>query len=121
MQGETYRFRLMTAVSWAQPAILSRNSQMSKNMTLINAVTRNLPAIRLYVSSTSMLTVGIAAQSIGFIVLARCLGSDQFGHLSMIAAATNLGAACADSGPTRRCDGAPVASRPSFPRCLVIA
>jgi O-antigen/teichoic acid export membrane protein len=40
-----------------------------------------------------MLTVGIAAQSIGFIVLARWLGSDQFGHLSMITAATNLGAA----------------------------
>jgi O-antigen/teichoic acid export membrane protein len=72
---------------------VSGNSQMPKNMTFINAVTRNLPAIRLYVSSTSMLMVGIAAQSIGFIVLARCLGSDQFGHLSMITAATNLGAA----------------------------
>jgi O-antigen/teichoic acid export membrane protein len=66
---------------------------MPRNVTFIDAVMQNLPAIRLYVSSTSMLTVGIAAQSIGFIVLARWLGSDQFGHLSMITAATNLGAA----------------------------
>src|SRR5882762_1003315 len=66
---------------------------MSRNRAFINEVIRNLPAIRLYVSSTSLLTVGIAAQSIGFVVLARWLGSDQFGHLSMITAATNLGAA----------------------------
>ena len=66
---------------------------MSRTRIFINAVMHNLPSIRLYVSSTSMLTVGIAAQSIGFIVLARWLGSDQFGHLSMITAATNLGAA----------------------------
>ncbi len=54
---------------------------------------QHLPAIRLYVSSTSLLTVGIAAQSVGFVILARWLGSDQFGHLSMITAATNLGSA----------------------------
>ena len=66
---------------------------MSRKRALIDAVILKLPAIRLYISSTSMLTVGIAAQAIGFVVLARWLGSGQFGHLSMITAASNLGAA----------------------------
>jgi O-antigen/teichoic acid export membrane protein len=67
--------------------------KMSKYMFLFDALIRSFPAIRLYVSSTSILAVGIAAQSVGFVVLARWLGSDQFGHLSVITAATNLGAA----------------------------
>src|SRR5215475_10256307 len=66
---------------------------MLTNTKFVGAVIRKLPAIRLYISSTSMLTVGIAAQSVGFIVLARWLGSEQFGHLSLITAATNLGTA----------------------------
>lgn len=66
---------------------------MPRKMTLLSGVIRKLPAIRLYITSTSMLTIGIAAQSIGFIVLARWLGSEQFGLLSMITAATNLGSA----------------------------
>jgi O-antigen/teichoic acid export membrane protein len=66
---------------------------MSRKQFLFDAVIKSLPAIRLYITSTSLLTVGIAAQSIGFVVLARWLGSDQFGHLSMITAATNLGGA----------------------------
>jgi len=60
---------------------------------LVDAVLPKLPAISLYISSTGMLAVGIAAQSIGFIVLARWLGSEQFGRLAMITAVTNLGAA----------------------------
>jgi O-antigen/teichoic acid export membrane protein len=71
----------------------AENSEMSKKQFLFDAVIRSLPAIRLYITSTSLLAVGIAAQSIGFIVLARWLGSDQFGHLSMITAATNLAGA----------------------------
>jgi O-antigen/teichoic acid export membrane protein len=66
---------------------------MFRKQFLFDALIRSLPAIRLYITSTSLLTVGIAAQSIGFVVLARWLGSDQFGHLSMITAATNLGGA----------------------------
>src|SRR5579871_899645 len=66
---------------------------MLRNTRVISLVVQHLPAIRLYVSSTSLLTVGIAAQSVGFVILARWLGSDQFGHLSMITAATNLGSA----------------------------
>jgi O-antigen/teichoic acid export membrane protein len=66
---------------------------MSTMRTLIDAVAQKLPAVRLYVSSTTTLTIGIAAQSIGFVVLARWLGSEQFGHLAMITSVTNLGAA----------------------------
>ena len=66
---------------------------MPRKQFFLDGVVKSLPAIRLYIASTSMLTVGIAAQSIGFVVLARWLGSDQFGHLSMITAATNLGGA----------------------------
>jgi O-antigen/teichoic acid export membrane protein len=74
-------------------AVRSRNSEMPRKQFFPDAVIKSLPAIRLYLASTSMLTIGIAAQSIGFVVLARWLGSDQFGHLSMITAATNLGGA----------------------------
>jgi len=66
---------------------------MSTIRTLIDAVIQKFPAMRLYVSSTGTLTVGIAAQSVGFVVLARWLGSEQFGHLAMITSVTNLGAA----------------------------
>jgi O-antigen/teichoic acid export membrane protein len=66
---------------------------MSMIRTLIDSVVQKLPAVWLYVSSTSTLSVGIAAQSIGFVVLARWLGSEQFGHLSMITSVTSLGAA----------------------------
>lgn len=54
---------------------------------------RNLPAIRLYARSTGMLTAGIFAQSVGFVVLARWLGSEQFGQLATITAVTNIGGA----------------------------
>jgi O-antigen/teichoic acid export membrane protein len=74
-------------------AVRSKNSEMSRKQYFVDVVIKSLPAIRLYITSTSLLTIGIAAQSIGFVVLARWLGSDQFGHLSMITAATNLAGA----------------------------
>jgi O-antigen/teichoic acid export membrane protein len=40
-----------------------------------------------------MLTAGIFAQSLGFVVLARWLGSEQFGHLATITAVTSIGGA----------------------------
>jgi O-antigen/teichoic acid export membrane protein len=66
---------------------------MSIIHAIVPAMMQKLPAIRLYVSSTGMLTVGIVAQAIGFVVLARWLGSDQFGHLATITAVTNVGGA----------------------------
>ncbi len=66
---------------------------MSKPNFFPDAVIRSLPAIRLYISSTSLLALGIVAQSVGFVILARWLGSEQFGHLSMVTAATNLASA----------------------------
>jgi O-antigen/teichoic acid export membrane protein len=66
---------------------------MSMIHAVFPAVTQKLPAIRLYARSTGMLMAGIFAQSIGFIVLARWLGSDQLGHLATITAVTNVGGA----------------------------
>jgi O-antigen/teichoic acid export membrane protein len=66
---------------------------MSIVHAIVPAMMQKLPAIRLYVSSTGMLTVGIVAQAIAFVVLARSLGSDQFGHLATITAVTNVGGA----------------------------
>ena len=60
---------------------------------VLPALMQKLPAIRLYATSTVMLTSGIFAQSVGFVVLARWLGSDQFGHLATITAVTNVGGA----------------------------
>ncbi len=65
---------------------------MFKYFLFSDTLTKRLPAIRLYMSSTSLLMAGLVAQSIGFIILARWLGSEQFGHLAMVTAATNLGA-----------------------------
>jgi O-antigen/teichoic acid export membrane protein len=58
---------------------------------VFDTLTKRLPAIRLYLSSTGLLMAGLALQSVGFFILARWLGSEQFGHLSLITAATNLG------------------------------
>jgi O-antigen/teichoic acid export membrane protein len=66
---------------------------MSMIQAVFPAVMQKLPAIRLYVRSTGMLTVGIVAQSLGFVVLARWLGSSQFGYLATITAVTNIGSA----------------------------
>jgi O-antigen/teichoic acid export membrane protein len=59
--------------------------------TLIDLLTRKLPAVRLYVATSGSLMIGIGAQSVGFVVLARFLGTEQFGHLMTITAVTNLG------------------------------
>jgi O-antigen/teichoic acid export membrane protein len=59
--------------------------------SVLDTARKGLPVIRLYLSSTGLLMAGVALQSVGFIILARWLGSEQFGHLSLIAAATNLG------------------------------
>jgi O-antigen/teichoic acid export membrane protein len=66
---------------------------MSMIHAIFPAVLQKLPAVRLYARSTVMLTSGIFAQSVGFVVLARWLGSDQFGHLATITAVTNIGGA----------------------------
>jgi len=60
--------------------------------TITKMLERKLPAMLLYISSTFSLTVGIVAQSAALVVLARFLGTEQFGYLATITAATNLGA-----------------------------
>ncbi len=66
---------------------------MSMMQAVLPAVMQKLPAIRLYARSTGMLAAGILAQSLGFVVLARWLGGDQFGHLATITAVTSVGGA----------------------------
>ena len=61
----------------------------------------------LYVTSTGSLLVGLGAQLVGFIVLARHLGVEQFGHLLVITAATAVALSMSGVGTeevmVRRC------------------
>ena len=59
---------------------------------ILSQLRQRLPAILLYVRSTGSLLIGIGAQTIGFIILARFLGTHQYGFLATISAVTNLGA-----------------------------
>lgn len=58
--------------------------------SIVVALKPRFPAILLYISSTSSLLVGVVAHSVGFIVLARFLGTEQYGYLATISAVTNL-------------------------------
>ena len=58
----------------------------------VKALNQRLPAMLLYISSTGSLLIGIGAQTAGFIILARFLGTNQYGYLATISAVTNLGA-----------------------------
>jgi len=62
------------------------------------ALSQKLPVVFLYLGSTSSMAVGLATQSIGFIVLARFLGNAQFGQLATITAVGGLGAAWVQLG-----------------------
>ena len=53
-------------------------------------VRRWLPAIFSYVGSTAAMAIGIGAQLVAFVFLARYLGIEQFGLLMTITAATSL-------------------------------
>jgi O-antigen/teichoic acid export membrane protein len=66
--------------------------------SLTNALAQKISTIILYISSTSSMVVGIATQAIGFVILARFLGKEQFGQLATITAATGLGAAWVQLG-----------------------
>jgi O-antigen/teichoic acid export membrane protein len=55
--------------------------------------------MRLMVSSTVSLLVGLVAQALGFIILARYLGTVQFGHLVTITAVTALANTWCGFGP----------------------
>lgn len=61
------------------------------NGSFVKFISERLPGILLYINSTASLFIGIAAQTIGFIILARFLGTEQYGHLATISAAANLG------------------------------
>jgi O-antigen/teichoic acid export membrane protein len=66
---------------------------------LFNFLTPKLPMMRLLVSSTTSLLIGLVAQAIGFVILARYLGTVQFGHLVTITAVTALANTVVGFGP----------------------
>jgi O-antigen/teichoic acid export membrane protein len=61
------------------------------NIFASTALTRMVPAAVVYVTSTGSLLLGQGAQLIGFVVLARFLGAEQFGLLMTITAMTAIG------------------------------
>jgi O-antigen/teichoic acid export membrane protein len=60
---------------------------------LVTFVQLKRAALRLFLSSTSSLLIGLVAQAAAFIVLSRYLGPVQFGQLMTIMAVTNLAGA----------------------------
>src|ERR1700722_18598401 len=66
---------------------------------LSNFLTPKLPMMRLLVSSTTSLMIGLVAQALGFVILARYLGTVQFGHLVTITAVTALANTWCGFGP----------------------
>lgn len=58
-----------------------------------------LPMLRLLMGSISSLLIGVVAQAVGFVFLARYLGTLQFGHLMTITAMTALANAWCGFGP----------------------
>jgi O-antigen/teichoic acid export membrane protein len=66
------------------------NSDRSLPTILFVRLSAALPNVLLYITSTGSLLIGQAAQFLGFIVLARYLGAEQFGGLMLITAATSI-------------------------------
>ncbi len=64
----------------------------------VNSLRKRMPTIQLYVVSTGSMMVGLAAQSLAFVIIARHLGKVQFGQLASVTAAASLGAAWAQLG-----------------------
>jgi O-antigen/teichoic acid export membrane protein len=58
-----------------------------------------LPMLHLLIGSIGSLLVGVVAQAVGFVFLARYLGTLQFGHLMTITAVTALANAWCGFGP----------------------
>jgi O-antigen/teichoic acid export membrane protein len=54
---------------------------------------------QLYIGSTIGLMIGVLAQAVAFIVLARYLGTEQFGHLMTMTAVTSLANTWCGFGP----------------------
>src|ERR1700694_620056 len=57
---------------------------------LLDFLRPKLPMLRLLVNSTASLLIGTVAQAVGFVILARYLGTAQFGHLVTMTAVAAL-------------------------------
>jgi O-antigen/teichoic acid export membrane protein len=66
---------------------------------LFGFLTPKLPMMRLLINSTASLLMGVVAQAVGFVILARYLGTAQFGHLVTIAAVAALANTWCGFGP----------------------
>jgi O-antigen/teichoic acid export membrane protein len=66
---------------------------------VVQFVRPKLPTLRLVVGSIGSLVIGIFAQALAFILLARFLGTTEFGHLTTITAVTALANTLCGFGP----------------------
>jgi O-antigen/teichoic acid export membrane protein len=72
---------------------------MFKIASLVDFLRPKLPMLHQLVGSISSLLIGVVAQAVGFIFLARYLGTLHFGHLVTITAVTALANAWCGFGP----------------------
>ncbi|MEH2544071.1 O-antigen/teichoic acid export membrane protein [Bradyrhizobium sp. AZCC 2262] len=68
-------------------------------LNVINFLRSKLPMLRRFAGSAGSLAIGIVAQAIAFILLARYLGTVQFGHLVTVTAVTALANSWCGFGP----------------------
>ena len=68
-------------------------------LNVVNFLRSKLPMLRRFAGSAGSLAIGIVAQAIGFVLLARYLGTVQFGHLVTITAVTALANSWCGFGP----------------------
>jgi O-antigen/teichoic acid export membrane protein len=66
---------------------------------VVQFVRPKLPTLRLVVGSIGSLVIGIFAQALAFVLLARFLGTTEFGHLTTITAITALANTLCGFGP----------------------
>src|SRR2546430_3504084 len=72
---------------------------MFSTSRILDFLRPKLPMVRLLVGSIGSLGIGIVAQAVGFVILARFLGTAQFGHLVTITAITALANTWCGFGP----------------------
>jgi O-antigen/teichoic acid export membrane protein len=66
---------------------------------VVQFVRPKLPTLRLVVGSIGSLVIGVFAQALAFVLLARFLGTTEFGHLTTITAVTALANTLCGFGP----------------------
>ena len=66
--------------------------------SFVNSLQKRRATIQLYVVSTGSMIIGLGAQSLAFVIIARHMGRAEFGQLATVTAAASLGTAWAQLG-----------------------